>query len=180
MVVAMNPEFENLESHADAALAPPTDADGQLQLFPVEHPRLAVHHSSARHDWQTPRALFDQLHHEFAFEIDLAASYENTLLPRYLSDALDVPWHTIAKRGFCNPPYARGVQAKFIAKAAAEQLCGFTTVMLLPARTDTRAFHNFIYQKPWVRVRFLLGRLRFSGSKDPAPFPSMVVIFDAR
>lgn len=54
-------------------------------------------------------------------------------------------------------------------------------VALLPARTDTRAFHDYLYQKPGVELRFLRGRLRF-GHPDtgvpmnPAPFPSMVAI----
>lgn len=47
--------------------------------------------------------------------------------------------------------------------------------MLIPARTDTKAFHEYIYGK--AEIRFVRGRLKFGGSKNPAPFPSMVVIF---
>jgi hypothetical protein len=50
-------------------------------------------------------------------------------------------------------------------------------VALLPARTDTKWFHQFIYNKPWVSIEFIMGRLKFSGSKTAAPFPSMVVVF---
>ena len=87
------------------------------------------------------------------------------------------------QRGWLNPPYSRGLCAKFIAKAAEERRKGFLTVMLLPARTDTKAFHAHIYDaKRWrarrgVSIRFLPGRLRFSGSKNAAPFPSMIVVF---
>ncbi len=86
-------------------------------------------------------------------------------------------------RGFCNPPYSRGLQGKFIAKAAAERLRGFTTVMLLPARTDTKAFHDHIYNvgtwatRTGVEMRLLKGRLKFGGAANSAPFPSMVVVF---
>lgn len=47
--------------------------------------------------------------------------------------------------------------------------------MLIPARTDIKAFHEYIYGK--AEIRFVQGRLKFGGSKNPAPFPSMVVIF---
>lgn len=52
--------------------------------------------------------------------------------------------------------------------------------MLIPARTDTIWFHRFLYKKPNVDIRFLKGRLKFSGSKNSAPFPSMIVIFKAK
>lgn len=48
--------------------------------------------------------------------------------------------------------------------------------MLLPARTDTKWFHEYILE-PGHEVRFIKGRLKFGGSKNSAPFPSMVVIF---
>jgi len=82
-----------------------------------------------------------------------------------------------------NPPYSRGLQAQFIAKASAESAKGCTVVMLLPARTDTRAFHAHIWDgdrhapREGVEVRLIKGRLKFGGCKDAAPFPSMVVVF---
>jgi len=85
--------------------------------------------------------------------------------------------------GWLNPPYSRGLCAKFIAKAAEERRQGFLTVMLLPARTDTKAFHAHIYDastgqpRPGVEIRFLPGRLKFGGSTNSAPFPSMIVVF---
>ena len=145
-------------------------------------------HSSAKHDWGTPPEVFDRLNKEFEFDIDLAASAKNALLPDYFSeddDSLKQDWHKIARTGvgFCNPPYKRVLQTQFIAKAEAERRLGFTTVMLLPARTDTRAFHKYIWNeyknKPrcGVEIRFLKGRLKFVGADDGAPFPSMIVIF---
>lgn len=76
-----------------------------------------------------------------------------------------------------------GLCARLIAKAATEREYGFLTVMLLPVRTDTKAFHSHIYDsKKWqaregVEIRLLPGRLRFGGAKAGAPFPSMVVVF---
>lgn len=78
-------------------------------------------------------------------------------------------------RVFCNPPYGREI-GKWVEKAYQEnQEHGSLVVMLLPARTDTRWFHDFIYRK--AEIRFVRGRLKFGDSKNSAPFPSMVVIF---
>lgn len=50
--------------------------------------------------------------------------------------------------------------------------------MLIPARTDTKAFHKFINHE--AEIRFVKGRLKFSNSACSAPFPSMIVIFDGK
>lgn len=81
------------------------------------------------------------------------------------------------KRVFCNPPYGRELP-KWIKKAHDEAEKGALVVMLIPARTDTRAFHDYIYHQ--AEIRFLRGRIRFVGSKWGAPFPSMVVIFEGK
>ena len=151
----------------------------------------AVMFGKATDEWETPQAFFDALDAEFGFDIDLAASVENAKCPvfyRKESDALDYEhdWCMEAshvRTGWCNPPYSRGLQSKFIEKAARQRRRGFTTVMLLPARTDTKAFHAHIYDaKTWqaregVAIRLLPGRLKFGGATNSAPFPSMVVIF---
>ena len=54
---------------------------------------------------------------------------------------------------------------------------GTVVVMLIPARTDTKYFHDYILHRS--EIRFIKGRLRFGDSKMNAPFPSMVVIFRA-
>ncbi len=76
---------------------------------------------------------------------------------------------------FCNPPYGREI-SKWVKKAAVSRA---TTVMLIPARTDTSYFHDYIYGK--AEIRFLRGRLRFERTHgtpgDAAPFPSMIVVF---
>lgn len=81
---------------------------------------------------------------------------------------------------FCNPPYGK-VISKWVEKCYNESLKGTTIVLLIPARTDTRYFHKFIYNKPNVEIRFIKGRLCFllDGQRlNPAPFPSMLVIFN--
>lgn len=81
---------------------------------------------------------------------------------------------------FCNPPYGRKV-IEWVRKASSEAANGATVVMLIAARTDTIFFHEYIYNKPNVEIRFIKGRLKFTdehgNGNDPAPFPSMVVIF---
>lgn len=126
--------------------------------------------------WVTPKEFFEPLRAEFNLEIDSAASLENAMLPVFWDesqDALTQDW--LGKRVWCNPPYTRSVIYKWVEKCATggASVC----VALLPARTDTRWFHNFIYQKPNAEIRFIKGRIKFSGMKGSGKFPSMVVIF---
>lgn len=154
----------------------------------------AVMFSSATDEWATPQAFFDALHAEFDFNLDVAASLSNRKCDAYYGldhpsdrcrNALVMNWwgHVRPVRCWMNPPYSRGLQAKFIAKAAQERLRGVLTVALLPARTDTKAFHTHIYDaSTWqpregVEIRFIPGRLKFGGAANSAPFPSMVVVF---
>jgi site-specific DNA-methyltransferase (adenine-specific) len=142
--------------------------------------------SSKSDEWSTPQDCWDLLDLEFQFVADMAASRDNSKCPIYWSESHSAltaaRWPTVGPV-WCNPPYSRGLSKLFISKAAAERLNGVTTVMLLPARTDTKAFHAHIWDaaahrpRPGVEVRFLPGRLKFGGCKDPAPFPSMVVVF---
>lgn len=78
---------------------------------------------------------------------------------------------------FCNPPY--GSQLKqWVAKCYQEGHKDNTlVVMLIPARTDTQYFHDYIQHR--AEVRFIRGRLKFGGAANGAPFPSMVVIYRA-
>lgn len=78
-------------------------------------------------------------------------------------------------RVFCNPPYGKELP-KWVKKSYEESQKGNLIVMLLPARTDTRWFHDYIYHK--AKIRFIRGRLKFNDGKTPAPFPSMLVIYD--
>lgn len=118
--------------------------------------------------------LFDELNEEFAFETDVCAIPENAKCARYFTpddDGLVQEWEGVC---WCNPPYGREI-GKWVQKAAESAENGATVVMLLPARTDTRWFHRYIYGMR--EIRFIAGRLKFGGSKNSAPFPSMVVVF---
>jgi phage N-6-adenine-methyltransferase len=147
----------------------------------------AVLFSSSRDDWQTPPEVFGPLRQEFRFTIDAACSPGNALCGWAIYDALNMDWSDDGdytnSRVFVNPPYSRGLQGKFIAKAAEEAGKGALVVMLIPARTDTKAFHAHIWDaekhqpRPGVEVRFLPGRIKFVGAKHGAPFPSMIVIW---
>lgn len=136
----------------------------------TETQKMGVHYSSKSDDWETPQALFDALDDEFGFQLDVCASKENAKCKNYLSaNGLELPWR---HRNWMNPPYGRAI-GKWVKKASENPL----TVCLLPARTDTRWFHDYIYQKPNVEIRLLKGRLRFGKATASAPFPNMIVIF---
>lgn len=134
---------------------------------------LSAMFSSQTDMWETPQPLFDELDREFYFTLDACAVRENAKCRHYFTpeeDGLKQDW----PRGgviYMNPPYGRTI-GKWVKKAAES---GATVVCLLPARTDTAWFHNYIYGK--TEVRFLRGRLKFGRAKCGAPFPSMVVIF---
>lgn len=124
--------------------------------------------------WETPQDFFDKLNDEFHFDIDVCATDENAKCSRFYTpeeDGLSQSWEGVC---WCNPPYGRGI-GKWVRKAQLASAEGSTVVMLLPARTDTAWFHRWIYGK--AEIRFIRGRLKFGGSKNSAPFPSMVVVF---
>ena len=125
-------------------------------------------------EYPTPIDLFNELNNEFKFDLDPCATEENHKCDDYFTksvDGLTQSW--TGKRVFCNPPYSN--IAKWVEKAYRETREDDTLVVLLiPARTDTKYFHNFIYQR--CEIRFIKGRLRFSGDYS-APFPSMLCIF---
>lgn len=150
---------------------------------------LAPLFSSEKRDWTTPGWLFDLLDAEFRFTLDAAASDENTKVPdRYYTEADDglaQPWEGTV---WCNPPYGRGV-GEWVRKGYQSAQAGATVVMLLPARTDTRWWNEYVSYYDWAarrtvmvahEVRFLRGRLRFGGAKAGAPFPSAVVVWLGR
>ncbi len=105
--------------------------------------------------WATPQNFFDELNREFCFTTDVCALPENAKCEHFITpemDGLKQEWTGIC---WCNPPYGREI-GKWVRKAY-ESDC--TVVMLLPARTDTRWFHDYIYGK--AEIRFIRGRLRF-------------------
>lgn len=121
--------------------------------------------------WETPHDLFDKLNSVFHFETDVCALPENAKCDLYYTpdiDGLKQDWHGVC---WCNPPYG-GEIGKWVEKAAKSFA---TVVMLLPARTDTKWFHDWVL--PYGKIEFCKGRLKFGGCKNSAPFPSMIVVF---
>ena len=141
--------------------------------------------TSQRIDWETPPKLFEALKARFPFTLDAAASSTNAKCPRYFTEAgngLEQPWRELDGSPavvWCNPPYGR-VIADWMKKARREAEAGSTVVLLVPARTDTKWFHDEVLACPQASVEFLRGRVTFVGAKAPAPFPCMLVIFDGK
>lgn len=133
--------------------------------------------------WATPQAFFDELNKEFDFNLDPCALPDNAKCQTYFTpndDGLSISWFDyVTAQGnspvvFMNPPYGDAIKF-WIEKAYHESKVGCTVVGLLPARTDTRYFHEYIYGK--AEIRFVKGRLKFGNSKQSAPFPSMIVVW---
>ena len=123
-----------------------------------------VHFSSLRSDWTTPVDFYVGLDDEFHFTFDPCP-----VTPTF--NGLTSEW---GLRNFCNPPYGRQITA-WIKKGYEESLRGKLVVFLLPSRTDTRWWHDYIMKAD--EIRFIKGRLKFGGAKNSAPFPSCIVIF---
>ena len=126
-------------------------------------------------EWATPEKIYAELDAEFHFDLDPCATAENSKCKRYFdkhTNGLLKNWGGC--RVFCNPPYSQ--IGKWVAKCFYESRQDNTLiVMLIPSRTDTKYFHNYIMHR--AEIRFIKGRLKFGDLKNPAPFPSMVVIF---
>lgn len=133
--------------------------------------------SSNTDEWATPQNIFDSLNAEFSFNLDVCATANNHKCERYYTqeqDGLKQTWG--GYRVYCNPPYSN--IASWVKKAYYESFKPNTLiVMLIPARTDTRYFQEYIYHRS--EIRFIKGRLKFGDAKNSAPFPSMIVIFRA-
>ena len=130
--------------------------------------------SSESCEWETPQDLFDEINKKFYFTLDACATSENAKVKKYFTkadDGLSLPWDG---RTWCNPPYGREI-GKWVEKAYREAKRGAKTVMLIPSRTDTKWFHEFIYQQH--EIRFIKGRLKFGDQKNSAPFPSAVLVY---
>jgi phage N-6-adenine-methyltransferase len=132
--------------------------------------------SSKTDEWETPQNLFEDLNKEFGFTLDVCATTENTKCFYFFNkstNGLSIDWFSWGEVCWMNPPYGREI-GKWVKKAYEENQKGATVVCLLPARTDTKWFHEYCTKG---EIRFLKGRLKFGGCKNSAPFPSMIVIF---
>lgn len=137
---------------------------------------LSVMYSSKTDQWATPQSFFEELDAEFHFNLDPCADEENHKCAEYFTkqqDGLKQNWG--GRRVFCNPLYGQAI-GEWVAKCYQEGTKENTLVVLLiPARTDTKYFHDYILHRS--EIRFVRGRLKFGDGKNSAPFPSMLVIF---
>ena len=118
--------------------------------------------SSVHDNWSTPKDTYDALDKEFHFNDDPC--------PIGGGGGLEREWGTVT---YVNPPYSN--LKLWLKKAYEEHLKGKTVVMLIPSRTDTVAWHDYVMKA--AEIRFIKGRLKFGDSKNSAPFPSAIVVF---
>ena len=129
--------------------------------------RLAVMGSSKSWEWKTSAEAYEALNQEFKFDHDPSPTGGRL--------GLLEAW---GKMNYVNPPYGRGMEA-WLTRAVMEREKGNGSVFNIPARTDTRWFHEIVI--PFAdEVRFVRGRQRFGGAKHSAPFLSIIVIFRPR
>jgi phage N-6-adenine-methyltransferase len=159
--------------------------------------------SSAMSTWETPQLKWEEWDSEFHFDLDAAASKDNTKCKHFFTiedNALEKEWyrpHEGISTVWINPPYKRGITGLFVRKCFEEAQKGATVVALLPARTDTIFFHKWIYAPSIetmnfesnvdTEIRFIKGRLVFEidgkpirdkkGRPQSAPFPSMLCVW---
>ena len=132
---------------------------------------MNVHFSSATDEWATPPGFAEKYS---PFDLDPAATVDNARAPKFFTKVecgLTQEWRG---RVWLNPPYGRTI-GLWVKKAVESAHQGATVVCLLPARTDTRWWHDYVI--PYGKIEFLRGRLKFGGCKNSAPFPSCVVTF---
>jgi len=128
-------------------------------------------------EWETPQELFDTLNAEFGFTLDVCATKHNAKCAAYFTpeqDGLAQQWSGVC---WMNPPYGRVIN-KWVRKAYESSLAGTIVVCLIPARTDTAYWHDYVMRAS--EIRFLRGRVKFTrsdGHSGPAPFPSAIVVF---
>ena len=124
--------------------------------------------------WETPQAFFDEYDKLFGpFALDVCATPKNAKCPDYFTkedDGLSQHW---VGKCWMNPPYGREI-GKWMKKAKESAGSGTVVVCLVPARTDTRWWHDYAIHGD---VTFIKGRLKFGGHKSNAPFPSALVVF---
>jgi phage N-6-adenine-methyltransferase len=126
--------------------------------------------------WATPQDFFEKYDAIYKFELDVCATKENSKCKNYFTkedDGLSKDWVGIC---WMNPPYGREI-IKWMRKAYESSLNGATVVCLVPARTDTKWWHEYAMLG---EIEFIRGRLKFGNQSNSAPFPSAVVIFNGK
>lgn len=136
---------------------------------------MDVHFSSKTNEWATPQCFFDRLDAEFNFTLDPCSDGLNAKCGKFYTqedDGLTQSW--TGERVFMNPPYGR-VIGDWVRKAYEESQKGAIIVALIPARTDTRYWHDYVMKAD--EIRLVKGRIKFGDGSNSAPFPSAVVVW---
>lgn len=135
--------------------------------------------TSIKQDWETPINLFQKLNSEFLFNFDLAASNSNFKCKNYFSindNSLKQDWNGIC---WLNPPYGdkKSKLSDWCKKAYLESVRNdkLIVVMLIPARTNTKWFHDYCMKAS--ELRFICGRPKFGGADHGLPQPLVIVVF---
>ena len=131
--------------------------------------------SSASTEWATPQDFFDALDAEFHFTLDPCSTHANAKCAKHYTveeDGLAQPW--AGETVWCNPPYGKTI-GDWVRKCREEADGGATVALLIPTRTDTAYFHDYVLGR--AELRFVRGRLKFGNSKNSAPFPSLLAVF---
>lgn len=136
--------------------------------------------SSNTDEWTTPDDFYRTQDAEFHFDVDAACTSRNCKAFNGFAidlgvDALVQHWPDWGKTFWLNPPFSRKLMTPFIRKAYESSQLGLTVVCLVPSRTDTQWWHDYVLKA--AEVRFVKGRLKFGGSKHNAPFPVAIVVF---
>ena len=120
---------------------------------------------SSNDNWKTPNDVYEKLNEEFNFDFDPCPLYGEE------KDGLNIEWGDC---NFVNPPYSQ--ISKWCQKAYEKSVKGKTVILLIPSRTDTKYWHDYVMKA--TEIRFIKGRLKFGDAKNSAPFPSCVVVFN--
>jgi phage N-6-adenine-methyltransferase len=129
--------------------------------------------SSKTDMWYTPQYLFDKYNAIYQFQTDVCAIAENAKCLNYYTPEQNGLAQEWTGRCWMNPPYGRNI-GQWVKKAYQSSLAGALIVCLLPARTDTAWWHDYVMKG---HVVFIRGRIKFGGCKNAAPFPSAIVVF---
>ena len=128
-------------------------------------------------EYETPLSLFDPLNKEFCFTTDVCSTHDNKKVAHHWTkeeDGLSQKWEGVC---WCNPPYGREMP-NWIRKAIEASKEGTTTVMLIPARTNTGWWHELVM--PHFEIRFVRGRPKFNGGEHGLPFPLAILVIIGR
>ncbi|HII1865896.1 TPA: DNA N-6-adenine-methyltransferase [Escherichia coli] len=143
----------------------------------MSHPIIHIgRYHGGSDDWRTPYRLFRNLHREFSFSMDGAATEHDALLPRFTDDIHNQSW--VGERVFCNPPYSD--TKTFLLKAAEADLA----VFLIPYRPHTTYWLKHLFTNPLCHeIRILHRAVKYlppaghNGLAIRSPFASGIIVF---